>query len=218
VRVLVVDDHVLFREGLISLLTPEPQFDVVGEAGSVQQAIVLARKHKPDLVLMDFNLPDGTGLEATQVILTEQPACKIVFLTAYETDEKLLSAIRLGAKGYMLKNVPVTSLLASLRSLERGEPAISRAMVGRILDEFSRGESPRSGAPEQLGKLSPREMEVLSELSSGAGNLEIANNLFISTNTVKHHIRSILDKLELKNRSEAAQFARQHGLQSKSSR
>jgi len=217
-KILIVDDHVLFRQGLISLLNPLPEFEVVGEAGSVLQAIEIARKLKPDLILMDFNLPDGTGLEATQVILQEHPDCKIVFLTIYETDEKLLAAIRLGAKGYMLKNTPITNLLASLRSLERGELAISRVMTGRIIQAYSQMEDPQPKKPEALNKLSQREREILQELAEGMSNQEIANCLFISENTVKHHIHSILAKLELHNRREVADFARKHGIQKRPNR
>ena len=214
-KILIVDDHVLFRQGLISLLNPQPEFDVVGEAGSVLQAIEMARQLQPDLILMDFSLPDGTGLEATQAILQENPDCKIVFLTVYETDEKLLDAIRLGAKGYMLKNVPITKLLSSLQALERGEPAISRAMTGRIIEAFSRMENPQPGKSEALSRLSQREREILQELAEGLSNQEIANRLFISENTVKHHIHSILTKLELQNRREATGFARKHGIRKK---
>jgi two-component system nitrate/nitrite response regulator NarL len=135
--ILVVDDHVLFRDGLISLFRSTPDFHVVDQAGTVQEAIEKASFHRPDIILMDFSLPDGTGLDATQAILDELPDCKIVFLTVYETDENLLKAIRQGAKGYLLKNVSSSSLLASLRSLASGELAMSRRMMSRAL-EFSR--------------------------------------------------------------------------------
>ena len=119
-RVLIVDDHVLFREGLMSVLKSQKNFEVVGQAGTMREAVDLALQLKPELILMDFSLPDGTGLEATEAILAEHPDCKIVFLTVYETDEKLFAALRRGAKGYLLKNVPVSALVASLQSLEKG--------------------------------------------------------------------------------------------------
>ena len=133
-KVLVVDDHIMFREGLISLLCSTPDFQVVDQAGTMHEGIEKALLYKPDIILMDFSLPDGTGLEATRVILNELPQCKIVFLTVYETDENLISAIRLGAKGYMLKNVSSSSLIASLRALEQGEIAMSRKMMSKALE------------------------------------------------------------------------------------
>ena len=135
-RLLLVDDHALFREGLVSLLDDQPDIDVVGQAGSVQEAVELARELQPDLILMDFTLPDGSGLEATQAILAERPETNIVFLTVHDRDEYLFHAIRSGAKGYLLKNVPVTNLLAYLRGIGQGEAAISLTMVSHILDEI----------------------------------------------------------------------------------
>jgi len=209
-NVLIVDDHVLFREGLVSLLSSDPSFKVVGQAGSVCESIELARKLKPELILMDFSLPDGDGSEATAAILAEMPECKIVFLTMYDADEKLFSAIRSGAKGYLLKNTPVQKLMDSLHSLAKGEAAISRSMTMRILGEFSHSTSSESRQP--LENLSPRELDILREMSSGASNAEIASQLYISVNTVKHHIHNILAKLELVNRREAISYARKHAL------
>lgn len=216
-RVLIVDDHALFREGLVSLLSAQPDFQVVGQAGSVREAIVAARDLRPDLVLMDFGLPDGTGLEATRAILAEQPQIQMVFLTIHEDDERLFAAIRSGAKGYLLKDVPMAKLLAYLRGLERGEAAVSGAMTSHILSEFSRLQAPPQSDQAQVTELTPREAEVLRELAGGATNQEIASRLVISENTVKHHVRSILTKLNLRNRREAARFARQHGLTGPSS-
>lgn len=216
-RLLVVDDQVLFRQGLVSLIDAHPDFEVVGKAGSVSQAIKLARELKPDMILMDFNLPDGTGLEATQSILQENPDCKIVFLTIYETSDKLLAAIRLGAKGYMLKNVPISKLLSSLQAVERGEPAISRQMTGQIIEAFSHMDNPRVEKSETVCKLSKRELEIMQELAEGYSNREIADHLVIAENTVKHHIHNILGKLELSNRHEAADFARKNGIRKKTS-
>jgi two-component system NarL family response regulator len=211
-RVLIVDDHVLFREGLVSLLETQPDISVAGEAGRVSEAIGMARELEPDLILMDFGLPDGTGLEATQAILAEQPEAKIVFLTVHEQDDRLFAAIRSGAKGYLLKNVPVSKLLDYLRGVERGEAAVSPAMTSHILDEFARlGSGPDPG-PAELDELTTREVEVLQEVARGATNREIADRLCISENTVKNHVGNILAKLNLRNRREAAGFARRHGL------
>jgi DNA-binding NarL/FixJ family response regulator len=210
-KILVIDDHVLFRDGLVSLFLSTPDFHVVGQAGTVKEAIEKAFHHRPDIILMDFSLPDGTGLDATQIILDELPDCKIIFLTVYETDENLLTAIRLGAKGYMLKNVSSASLLASLRSLGQGEMAMSRKLMSRAL-EFSQILPTSQQVGDLLGKLSRRETEVLCELQKGKSNLEIAEQFYLSENTVKHHVRSILEKLGVKNRRQAGEIARQSGL------
>jgi two-component system NarL family response regulator len=212
VRILVVDDQVLFREGLVGLLKGQSDLKVVGEASTVAEAIEMARELKPDLVLMDFALPDGTGLEATETILAERPETNIVFLTIHEQDDRLFSAIRCGAKGYLLKNVPVSKLLSYLRGIERGEAAISLTMAGHILQEFHR-QRPRSDTGRvKIGDLTLREEEVFRELVTGATNQEIAERLVISENTVKVHVSNILAKLNLRNRREAASYARKHNL------
>ena len=208
--VLVVDDHVLFREGLVGLFNTASDFHVVGEAGSVKEGVEKAFDSKPDIILMDFSLPDGTGLDATRIILKELPECMIIFLTVYETNENMLEAIRLGAKGYLLKNVSGSSLLASLRALSDGEIAMSRKMMSRIV-ELSRSASPIP-AQNLLTKLSSREVEILLELQDGASNLQIARKLVLSENTVKHHVHSILEKLEVDNRRQAGVLAKQMGL------
>ena len=211
-KILIVDDHVLFREGLVGILQARPDFEVVGEAGSVSEAIEKARQYKPDVILMDWGLPDGDGSQASKQILAELPDCKIVFLTIYEADEKLFAAIRSGAKGYMLKNVPSAKLIRALLDVEAGNPAISRTMTGRLMEEFSHTAIERQMQPEVFKKLSPREMEVLQEIIKGATNREIATTLFISVNTVKHHIHSILEKLGVENRRQAGEFARKQGI------
>ena len=212
-NVLVVDDHVLFREGLVSLLKADEYFNVVGQAGSVQEAIYLARKLRPELILMDFSLPDGDGAEASAAILAEQPGSKIVFLTMYDADDKLIAAIRSGAKGYLLKNVPVTKLVSSLKSIEKGEAAISGTMTMRLLEEFSQSyKGVSSEVCNAQSVLSQREIDILREIALGASNGEIAAKLFLSVNTVKHHIHNILVKLKLKNRRAAILYAQRAGL------
>lgn len=211
-RILIVDDHILFREGLAGLLRSQPDTNVVGECGTVQEAIDLALRLKPEVILMDFSLPDGTGLEATRAILAAEPEIQIIFLTVHDNDERLIAAMRAGAKGYLLKNLSVNKLLASLRALERGEAAISRTMMARILEEFALSTPTASPAASPLIGLTSREVEVLRELSDGITNQEIAARLYISENTVKNHIHNILDKLRLRNRREAIEFARKHGL------
>ena len=217
-KLLVVDDHVLFREGLVSLINRQEDLHVIGEAGSVADAVRMAGELQPDMVLMDFNLPDGTGLDATRAIVELLPETKIVFLTIYDDDERLISAIRLGAKGYLLKNIPVANLLSALRGLLRGEAALSRVMTSRILEEFShtaQGSTDQlSGNPMDL--LTGREMEVLRAMVSNASNREIAERLFISENTVRNHVHNILEKLGVSSRREAISVARRFGVEASS--
>ena len=146
-KILIVDDHVLFREGLVGILMARPEFEVVGEAGTVSEAIEKARLEKPDTILMDWGLPDGDGSLASQQILAEQPECKIVFLTIYEADEKLFAAIRSGAKGYMLKNIPSEKLVRALLDVESGSAAISRKMTGQLMEAFSRTDEKDQSQP-----------------------------------------------------------------------
>lgn len=205
-RVLIVDDHALFREGLASVLQNSARYEVIDQAGSVGEGVQKALKLRPDIILMDFSLPDGTGLDATTAILEGYPACKIVFLTIYETDENLLAAIRSGAKGYVLKNITGPSLIASLDALAQGELAISRKMMSRALEASSA--SVRLPTDSNPKRLSRREMEILQELEKGASNLEIARQLYLSENTVKHHVHSILSKLGAESRGQLIQSAR----------
>jgi DNA-binding NarL/FixJ family response regulator len=211
-RVLIVDDHILFREGLVGLLRSQADMDVVGECGTVQEAVSTALRTKPEIILMDFSLPDGTGLDATRSILTELPDTRIIFLTIHDDDDRLILAVRAGAKGYLLKNLSVNKLLASLRALERGEAALSRTMMARIMQEFSVSSPNDGGTHNPFVGLTSREVEVLQELADGITNQEIATRLFISENTVKNHIHNILDKLKLSNRREAIDFAHKYGL------
>jgi DNA-binding NarL/FixJ family response regulator len=217
-RVLIIEDHILFRDGLISLFESTPEFDVVGDAETIFEGVEKARNLKPDIILMDFSLPDGTGLDATKIILSEMPQCKIVFLTVYEADEKLFAAIRAGAKGFLPKNVARFDLISSLHALDRGEIAISRQMASHIVEEFSHSNLQTTSHEELLSRLTEREMDVLGELQDGLSNQDISNQLFISENTVKHHVRNILKKLEVENRREARLIARQAGLKSKGSK
>jgi two-component system NarL family response regulator len=207
-RILIVDDHILMRTGLVSLFDGQPDFEVLGQAGSVEEAVVLTRELQPDLILMDFGLPDGTGLDATKAILAIQPDAKIVFLTVHEQDDLLFEAIRAGAKGYLLKNVRPQSLLSFLRGVQQGEPALTPAMTSRILDDYARSTKPSASNAPELNLLSVREREVAELLADGATNREIAERLVISENTVKNHVRNILGKLKLRNRREVANLLR----------
>ncbi|MBK7454931.1 MAG: response regulator transcription factor [Anaerolineales bacterium] len=209
-KILIVDDHVLFREGLAAIIRPQSDIEIVGMTGTVREAVDMARSAKPDIILMDFNLPDGSGVDATRKILEEQPTCKVVFLTMSEQDEDLFAAIRVGAKGYMLKNMHPPELVAALRSVQQGESALSRAMTLRLMDELSRTKK-SIGRPAE-NTLTLRELDVLRAIASGMSNQEIGSHLFISENTVKFHVHSLLAKLNLSDRKEAASFAKEHGL------
>jgi DNA-binding NarL/FixJ family response regulator len=211
-RILIVDNHILFREGLASLLDSQPDFEVVGEASSVSEAIEKALDLKPDLVLFDLALPDGSGLDMLNTIYPKFPQVRFVLLTMQESNDLLFAAIRAGATGYLLKSTPITKILAALRAIERGEAAISRAMTSNILDEFRRLDPNHFTNLDSLSTLTTREIEVLEYLGMGASNQEIAENLVITENTVKVHIHNILNKLDLRNRREAGRFARSHGL------
>ena len=209
IRIVVVDDHILFREGLVSIIRSEPEIEVVGQAGTVRDAVELVGSIKPDIVLMDFGLPDGTGVDATRKIMQECPDSKIVFLTMSEEDENLFAAIRSGAKGYLLKNMHPTKLLATIKSVYQGESALSRSMTTRVMEELARTkETVHKGDPT----LTHRELEVLREIAAGFSNSEIANHLVVAENTVKYHVHSILGKLGFSDRREAAEYARKHGL------
>jgi two-component system NarL family response regulator len=209
IKIVVVDDHVLFREGLVAILRSAPDIEVVGQAGSVAEAIEIVGSVDPEIVLMDFGLPDGTGVDATRAILKVQPKCKVVFLTMSEEDEDLFAAIRGGAKGYLLKNMHPDKLVASIRSVHKGESALSRSMTTRLMEELARSKVPAHDGDPTLTR---RELDVLREIAAGFSNGEIASHLFVSENTVKYHVHSILDKLRLGDRREAAEYAKKHGL------
>lgn len=211
IRVLLVDDHVLFREAMVNLLETQPNLKVIGQADSIYDAIALTEKVLPDLVLMNIALPDGTGAEATQAILAKRPETKIVLLTLSDEDSHLFEAIRAGAMGYLSKQVGAAVLIKTLQAVMRGEAGISGTTARRILDEFARLSPTLS---EKGTPLTFREVEVLRELANGASNQVIAERLVISENTVKNHVRNILFKLHFHSRHEAADYARRHGLTS----
>jgi len=212
IKLVIVDDHALFREGLASIIRLDPDIEVSGFAGTVREAVEIVRTVKPDIVLMDFTLPDGTGVDATKMVLKEYPDCKIIFLTMSEEDENLFAAIRSGAKGYLLKNMSPSKLIATIRSVQRGESALSRTMTLRLMEELSRTKEPERLGDAALANLTRREMDVLRALTTGMTNKEIANQLYLSENTVKYHVHSILDKLNLSDRRSAANFAKEHGI------
>lgn len=212
-RVLLVDDHQLFREGLANILNAQPDFQVIGEANDGLEAQIKARKLKPDLILMDVSMPGCDGLEATQRIKQELPEITIVMLTVRDEDDKLFQAIRSGAQGYILKSIRSKEMLEMLRGAVHGDAAITPALGGRMLEEFRRVS--QRAVQENEGKteaLTAREREILSLVATGATNMQIATRLHLSIHTVKTHIRKILTKLHQERRHEAASYALREGL------
>ncbi len=201
-RLLLVDDHALFREGLTSLLSYQDDFTVIGEAEDAESALEQARAFKPDIVLMDVELPGEDGVTATQRLKLEMPDVTVVILTVHDDSLTLFDAIKAGAQGYLVKNVRSRELLEQLRGLARGEAAISRRMAARILEEI-RGQVEPFGPGEEL---TARELEVLELVAARLSNVEIAERLVISEHTVKNHMKSILSKLHLHNRHQAAAY------------
>ncbi|NUQ38548.1 MAG: response regulator transcription factor [Caldilineales bacterium] len=213
VRVLLADDHALFREGLAGIIAAQPDMEVVGEARDGLEAVVKARELQPDLVLMDVQMPGMDGLEATLQIKRALPRTTIVMLTVRDDDDKLLAALKGGAQGYLLKDIRSRDLLEMLRAALRGEAALNPRLAGRVLAEFRRmSRQGPSLAAEGEEVLSRREREVLELAARGLTDKEIAEALVISLYTVKSHIRSILAKLQVSSRQEAARLARQKGL------
>lgn len=211
IRILLVDDHVLFRKGMARLLDSQPDLEVVGEAEDGIEAIRQARRLKPDLILMDIHMPGCDGHEATQRIISEWPEAQIVMLTVAEEDQDLFMAIRNGAIGYLVKKIEPNNLFARLRGITQGEAPISRLMASRILREFARMGS-QGQATDTSRSLTPRERQVLRLVTKGMTNKEIGAALHIAENTVKNHLRNILEKLHLQNRAQAAAYAVREGL------
>lgn len=212
-RVLLADDHQIFREGIASILNAQSDFEVVGEAGDGLEAIVKAGVLAPDLILMDVGMPGCDGVEATRRIKLDLPGVTIVMLTIHDEDERLFEAIENGAIGYLLKNIDSGKLLAMLRGALHGESAMSPAMGGRVLREFRRVSSlAHDVCPDAAPTLTRRELEVLSLIAEGATDNEIAAALTISLHTVKSHVRAILAKLPASRRHEAALHALRRGL------
>jgi DNA-binding NarL/FixJ family response regulator len=210
-RILLVDDHDLFRKGIARLIDSQPDFQVIGEARDGREALKAALELDPEVILMDIEMPNWNGTEATRRIISEKPDAKIVMLTVSDDDQNLFSAIRAGASGYLLKSVKPDELFRRLRGVVRGEAAISPFLAAKVLGEFARLDQ-SVPVPRTVEGLSPRETEVLGLVAKGFTNREIGESLHIAENTVKNHLRNILNKLHLSNRAQAAAFAVRHGL------
>jgi DNA-binding NarL/FixJ family response regulator len=207
IRVLLADDHALFRKGVADFLASEPDIELVGQADDGAQALEMARELMPDVVLMDVSMPRMDGLEATRRIKAELPFVRIVILTVSDSDRSLFDAVKSGAQGYLLKSVEPQALLDTIRGVVRGEASISTTMAARLLEELAR-DSKRTTPPGTPGaRLTQREQEVVELVAQGKSNKEIAAALGIAENTVKNHLKNILEKLHLENRVQAATFA-----------
>ena len=209
-RVLLVDDHALFRAGLATLLKAWG-LQVVSQAGNGEEAIAKAREFHPDLIFMDINMPSLNGLEATRVIKTESPDTKIVILTVSDDEQDLFEAIKSGAEGYLLKNLREEEFADLVHRIDHGEPVMSPILAKKLLLEFARMREEKQHLDTDVG-LTTREQEVLEELARGETNKEIAAALYISENTVNYHMKNILSKLHLRNRTQVVAWALEHGV------
>ena len=208
VRVLIVDDHALFRRGLMLVLESEAGIEVVGEAEDGEEAVAKAEAHAPDVVLMDVRMPKLSGIEATRAVAAALPTSKIIMLTVSDEEDDLYEAIKAGAAGYLLKEISIEEVADAIRAVVEGQSLISPSMASKLLTEFN---SLAKRAEEKQNiptpRLTDRELEVLKLVAQGMSNREIAGQLFISENTVKNHVRNILEKLHLHSRMEAVVYA-----------
>lgn len=213
-RILLVDDHELFREGVARVLNNQPDMEVVGQAKDGLEALTKADELRPDLVLMDINMPLSGGLEAAGLIHNRVPESIIIMLTAYEEEEKLFNAIKAGAQGYILKSSSSKGLIRGVRGALEGEASVPRKLAKKFLAEFTKLSTLVKDLPVEEAEpiLSPREFEVLNIMATGASNQEIADTLDIGLQTVKSHVKNILNKLHVKSRLEAAEAGIKQGL------
>jgi DNA-binding NarL/FixJ family response regulator len=209
-RIVLVDDHEVVRLGLKSLLERNPQFEVVGEAGSAREAVEQVAALKPEVVLMDIRLPGTSGIEACEEIVTRFPGTRVIMLTSYADDEMLFSAIRAGASGYLLKQIGSDDLVKALEAVSRGEALLDPAVTQRVFQEVRRAVKEEEASA--FAHLSQQEKHVLLLVSEGKTNREIAKSLFLGEGTVRNYVSSILSKLGVNNRAEAAAYAVQHNL------
>ncbi len=209
IRVLVVDDHALFRRGLQMVLEQEPDIEVVGEAGDGAEAVAQAAETLPDIVLMDVRMPKGGGIDSCAAVHEAVPSAKIIMLTISDEEADLYDAIKAGAMGYLLKEISIEEVAGAIRAVNGGQSLISPSMASKLLTEFAamvKKSDDRAALPT-TPRLTPREMEVLKLVAKGLNNRDIAKELFISENTVKNHIRNILERLQLHSRMEAVVYA-----------
>lgn len=215
IRILIVDDQALFREGLNTLLSIQPDFEVVGEASNGEEALRLALQHQPQVVLMDLRMPVMDGVTATRRLKDTQPAVKVIALTTFDEDELVFEGLRAGAVGYLLKDIPPEVLFDAIHTASKGEYFLLPSITAKVVAEFSRIAKPvqNQKLPEGFKTiLSPREIQILRIVASGASNKEIAEVLVIAEGTVKNHMRNILGKLEVKDRMQAVLKCKEMGI------
>lgn len=206
IQLVIADDHTLFREGLASIIGGNEDFEVVGQAGTMQEAVQLARDLLPDIILLDIYMPGG-GLDAARIIADECPVTRIVILTSSEEDDHLIRALKIGARAYILKGVAARELFRILRAVSAGESYVPPMLAASLLLEMRESQSQQKQAAGPLDELTPREREILEGLAAGLSNKEIGEKLFLSEKTVKHYMTNILQKLQVRNRVEAALLA-----------
>jgi DNA-binding NarL/FixJ family response regulator len=204
IRLLVVDDHEVVRQGLVALLVRRPNLHVVAEAGTAAEAVDAASRLQPDLVIMDVRLPDGSGIEACREIREAMPATRVVILTSYPDEDAVLSAIVAGASGYLLKQVRARDLVEAIERVARGESLLDPAVTGRVLERVRRIAT--GDQPDELSQLTNQERKILALVAEGKTNKEIAAEVFLSDKTVKNYVSSILAKLNLERRAQAAAY------------
>jgi DNA-binding NarL/FixJ family response regulator len=212
IRVLIADDQALVRAGFRAILEAEDDLDVVGEAAGGREAVALARETGPDVVLMDIRMPDLDGIEATRRLLRREAPPKVLMLTTFDLDEYLYEAMRAGASGFLLKDVPRDQLVAAVRTIAAGDALLAPALVRRLVEDFVRRPAPGTTVPAQLEGLSERELDVLRLVARGLSNAEIAQALFVSETTVRTHVGHILAKLGVRGRVQAVVVAYESGL------
>ena len=209
-RLLVVDDHEVVRQGLVAMLDRRDGFEVVAQAGTVAESIDAAARYEPDLVIMDVRLPDGSGIEACRDIRSARPETRVIMLTSYPDEEAVLSAIIAGASGYLLKQIRGRDLVNALEAVGRGESLLDSAVTEKVLERVRRMAS--GAEADELSDLTAQERKILLLVAEGKTNKEIAAEVFLSDKTVKNHVSSILSKLNLQRRAQAAAFVTKHHL------
>jgi DNA-binding NarL/FixJ family response regulator len=214
IRVLLVDDQALFREGLETLLSVHSDIEVVGQACNGREAVDIAAKVSPDVVLMDVRMPILDGVRATRRLKEGMPRCRVIVLTTFDDDEYVFDALRAGAAGYLLKDVASARLVEAIRATARGESILEPSVAAKVIAEFTRVSSmvPAAQMEQMVEPLSERELEILALIARGASNREIGDRLFIAEGTVKNHVTRILAKLGVRDRTQAALKARELGL------
>jgi DNA-binding NarL/FixJ family response regulator len=213
IKILLVDDQPLFREGLRTLLSVHPDFEVVGEAGNGEEALRLVRSLQPAVVLMDLQMPVLNGVAATRRLQEEQTGCRVIVLTTFDDDEMVFDGLRAGAVGYLLKDAPSEKLAEAVRVAARGETFLQPSVAAKVVAEFARlSRKPVATASHLIEPLSEREIEILRLITQGASNREIASTLFLAEGTVKNHVTNILGKLDVRDRTQAALMAKESGL------